>query len=72
LQGTGRVLAACFLNLREATVNDAALHSLSRLPLAVALAAALGVAALPGPAQATAYTVTTTGDAGNGTCAATD
>lgn len=43
----------------------------SRAPLAPALAAALGIVTLPGLAQATTYTVTAAGDAGNGTCAAT-
>ncbi|MBS0571101.1 MAG: hypothetical protein JSS28_10865 [Proteobacteria bacterium] len=43
----------------------------NRAPLALALAAALGVAALPGLAQAATYTVTSAGDAGTGTCAAT-
>ncbi|HEY7872842.1 MAG TPA: choice-of-anchor Q domain-containing protein [Rudaea sp.] len=42
-----------------------------RAPLALALAAALGVAVMPGVAAATTYTVTSTGDAGNGTCSAT-
>lgn len=42
-----------------------------RSPLALALAAALGVAVMPGVAAATTYTVTSTGDAGNGTCSAT-
>ena len=42
-----------------------------RAPLALALAAALGVAALPGMAQAATYTVTSAGDAGSGTCTAT-
>ncbi|HSN00116.1 MAG TPA: hypothetical protein VLS52_03790, partial [Rudaea sp.] len=42
-----------------------------RAPLALALTAALGVAALPGLALANTYTVTSTGDAGSGTCAAT-
>ncbi|MGH8089938.1 MAG: choice-of-anchor Q domain-containing protein [Rudaea sp.] len=42
-----------------------------RAPLALALAAALGVAAMPGLALANTYTVTSGGDAGDGTCDAT-
>jgi CSLREA domain-containing protein len=57
-------------------VNDATLHlpcarAPSRTPLALALAGALGIAAIPGLALANTYTVTSTGDAGSGTCAAT-
>jgi CSLREA domain-containing protein len=43
----------------------------SLAPLALALAAALGMTVLPGLAQATIYTVTSGGDSGDGTCAAT-
>ena len=57
--------------MNNATLHSSCARAPSRAPLALALAAALGIAALPGLAQATTYTVTTTGDAGNGTCAAT-
>jgi CSLREA domain-containing protein len=57
-------------------VNKATLHlpgvrAPSRAPLALALTAALGVAVLPGLAQATTYLVATSGDAGDGSCDAT-
>ena len=43
--------------------------ALSRAPLALALASALGIAATPGITAANTYTVTSAGDAGNRTCA---
>jgi hypothetical protein len=55
-------------------MRNARLHRLrasARAPLVLALAAALGVTALPDMAAAATFTVTDNGDAGSGTCAAT-
>jgi hypothetical protein len=57
--------------MNNATRHSPGVRAPSRAPLALALAAALGVAVLPGLAQASTYTVTSNGDAGTGTCAAT-
>lgn len=53
------------------TANSQSLcaRSIARAPLAVALAAALGIAVVPAMAVAATYTVTSAGDAGPGTCA---
>lgn len=53
------------------TLRSPSMQAPSRAPLALALAAALGIATLPGLAQATTYLVTTSGDSGDGTCDAT-
>ena len=43
----------------------------TRVPLGLALASALGIAALPGLVRAATYTVTSNGDSGDGSCDAT-
>ena len=55
--------------MNSANSQSSRAGALSRAPLALALASALGMAAIPGMAAADTYTVTSAGDAGNGTCA---
>ena len=57
--------------MKNATLHSPCARAPARAPLALALAGALGIAAVPGLALAATYTVTSTGDAGSGTCAAT-
>ena len=51
------------------SANSQSGRAFSRAPLALALASALGIAAIPGIAAGSTYMVTSSGDSGNGTCA---